>query len=157
MGFGHSGPGRCSYVDIDSVLLQDPFPFFHGDADVWVANDFVAPAAGHGCTGLLAVRSTPRATKLITAWAVAMAEKLQRNQLVFNAVLEAQRQADPSLDVRFLPQARFRRGKEFKLPADVLAKSVVAHEVVWVHANFLIGLVPKIVRLRSLGLWPAAI
>ena len=61
-----------------------------------------------------------------------MAEKLQRNQLVFNAVLEARRKADPALAVQFLPEARFRRGKEFKLPAEVLAKSTVAHEVVWV-------------------------
>jgi len=148
------------YVDIDSVLLRDPFPWFIGNqASIWAANDAadkVKAGPFHACTGFLAIKSTKDSLRLMTLWEEKMAEKLQRNQMVFNKVIKDE--GAIGKEVRFLPEPVFRRGKELNAVAsDLFINNTIASDVAWIHANYLIGLVPKVMHLRQWGAWPLTV
>ncbi|XP_045202341.2 uncharacterized protein LOC123555817 [Mercenaria mercenaria] len=74
------------YSDIDMVWMQNPFPYFTGDFDMWMELDNVNK--DNYCTGLMAIKSNKNNIRLIEGWEKSLQETLQIDQIAFNKVVK---------------------------------------------------------------------
>jgi len=149
------------YLDVDIVLLADPFTFLLPGYDLWTSMDH-ASLSIH-CTGIMAVRATSRMLDLLADWVRQMQPADGRataragtseiseigNQKAFNQVMHARENGD--IMVYQLSEAQFPPGNVFFSPEFAPQR----HQVVAVHNNFVVGHAAKKTRFISLGLWLA--
>jgi hypothetical protein len=152
------------YLDVDIVLLADPFPHLTPGYDIWTSMDYDVNRTrdhqywnekGFGtvhCTGVMGLLSTPRVIQFILDWEQHMEEgpPLSGNQKAFNAILNSPHNQD--LVVMDLPDWAFPPGCLYFAPTFGPRRS----KVVAVHNNWLVGHDSKKDRFWRHGLWLAA-
>jgi len=132
------------YIDIDTVLLKDPFPHLLPGYDVGTIMDhsFVH------CTGFMAFMPTRRAFDLLSEWKQLLLEAGQQsvNQEIFNELIRADDNVD--LGIYKLSMEKFPPGNVYFSP-DLDGQD----QVVLVHNNFIVGHDAKRRRFQDRGLW----
>ena len=127
------------YADIDSVWLQDPFPYFTGDFDMWIQLD-----GNTYCTGLLGIRRSNDSIKLTKMWEASLKQKLNNDQTAFNLVCKEAKIKIKSLDTNLFPS-----GDLYFNKFDTSKRNSVAI----VHNNYIIGHDKKLQRFKKHNLW----
>ena len=127
------------YCDVDSVWLQNPFPYVVGDFDIAAQFD-----EQDYCAGFLAIKTSNRTIKLIEDWIAYIHRHPGKNdQDAFNALNKTEVKID-GLDMNRFPSGNLFFGKMDKRNR---AKVVV------VHNNYIIGHNNKLKRFKDFNIW----
>jgi rhamnogalacturonan II specific xylosyltransferase len=128
------------YSDIDMVWLQNPFPYFTGDFDMWIELDSI----NNYCTGLMAIKSNRNCLRFIKTWQNSLLLKQEIDQTAFNRVVKIATINISILDNRIFPTGRQYFGT-FTDKQRALA--------VVVHNNWIVGKKAKLNRFKKYKLW----
>jgi rhamnogalacturonan II specific xylosyltransferase len=128
------------YSDIDMVWLQNPFPYFTGDFDMWIELDSI----NNYCTGLMAIKSNRNCLRLIKTWQNSLQHKQEIDQTAFNKVVR-----NATIDISILDNRIFPTGRQYfgKFTDKQRASAVV------VHNNWIVGKQAKLNRFQKYKLW----
>lgn len=153
------------YIDSDIVFLRDPLPFIRDDVDILFQSDGVPLRQAYGtnqCAGNMLIRHTEQSLNFIDR---VIKLQLDNPQTVDQKVLSAHLES-VTTDIRqyplarldILPPTRFPSGwyafkYEGKTRKHRREHEAVVRDAVAIHANFLVGRVPKIEALRKVGAW----
>ena len=141
---------RILFMDLDTIILQDPRPYFHGDYDFWgtdAQNDWSGPYN----TGMLVLRPTPAMIRCIEGWRsyLEKQETPKANQKTFNNVVRAMKD---QIRHHLLPPNQFPVGKVL-LGRSAVGPHSLGNDVVVFHNNWCERGCSKPERARQLGLW----
>ncbi|KAJ8038609.1 UDP-D-xylose:L-fucose alpha-1,3-D-xylosyltransferase 3 [Holothuria leucospilota] len=132
------------YLDADTVWLQDPFPYFDGNFDLYVQQEEKIPY----CSGMFFVKATEPSLRMVRYWKehVHEGEGLQ-DQVVYNEAIRM----TADLKLKGLPDLKFCGG-------EIYFKSITPWQErktkpVIVHATWQVGVPNKINKLKECGLW----
>jgi rhamnogalacturonan II specific xylosyltransferase len=146
------------YLDVDIVLLADPWPHLKPGYDIWTSMDHEATrsqALGtEHCTGIMALVAVPRVMRLIADWETRMCDESNENPGRFNSNQKAFHQAigfpqNSDLVVMMLPEPFLPPGSVYFTPEFMPNRS----NVVAVHNNFIVAHDTKKLRFLTHGLW----
>jgi len=135
------------YVDIDTVWLQNPLPYFEpNDKDILIQidNENWANVSPYYCTGLMAVVSNERTVQLMGQWENKLLKNPQLNQPIFNQIIHTSNVKHAGLPIPLFPGGHH----YFNDFTEKARQNVVA-----VHNNYIIGHDVKKERFQKHGLW----
>lgn len=149
--------GNVLYIDIDTVLREDPRPFFKGNYDFWGQKHRHLKSSGPDrgkptfCTGFLALRNTEPTMTLVRDWK----ERLELgegrlNQGEFNKAVYAC-DAKDKLRAKALPEVQFPTGNRYRNYSQEKRDRAVM-----MHNNYCRGGDCKQTRMEQYGLWDPA-
>ena len=139
------------YSDVDTVWLENPFPYFEGDEhDLFVQIDPIPPD-GWICTGFMFFKCNNQTIDLVFRWMEFVTRPTTKgsNQPAFNQIINDKRSQD--LNIKNLDIDKFVSGKHYfnnkwrRENPDV--KPVVLHN------NFIVGHDTKVARFKLLKMW----
>lgn len=143
------------YLDSDIVLLDDPFPYFRGNYDLFIQNEQARPNIVDLCTGFFYIRANPRTIELVRRWEKLLPNDPSGNQRVFNRLVRSMKKrtlkAKERLHIKILPTDKFLSGRTFRsfdLPWNQRDPKPIE-----IHANFLVGRESKVDMLKENNLW----
>lgn len=157
------------YNDVDMVWLQDPFPYFQGEHDVYFMDDMtpvkplnhshdLPPPNKKGrtyiCSCMIFLRPTSGAKLVMKKWIEEMQdqpwsrEKKANDQPAFNWALM---KTVGQVDLYLLPQSAFPTGGLYFKNKTWVKETKEKHVII--HNNYIIGFEKKIKRFRDYGLW----
>ena len=139
------------YMDLDTMILQDPRPYFQGDYDFWAA-DAQTINTGPYNTGMLALRPTPAILNCIRDWRndLENQEIPTANQPAFNRVV---REMNDTIRHQLLPKDLFPVGRVL-VDQPVIGPDSLGKDVVVFHNNWCVGnCTSKPERAQKVGLW----
>eukprot|EP00538_Stauroneis_constricta_P006759 CAMPEP_0119550362 /NCGR_PEP_ID=MMETSP1352-20130426/3888_1 /TAXON_ID=265584 /ORGANISM="Stauroneis constricta, Strain CCMP1120" /LENGTH=419 /DNA_ID=CAMNT_0007596183 /DNA_START=20 /DNA_END=1276 /DNA_ORIENTATION=+ len=141
------------FMDLDTVILKDPRPYFVGDdVDFWAA-DAMNNYTGPYNAGMLAMRATNASITCVRKWRTALeAQKVATsNQRTFNSMV---RKMGDSISHKQLKRNEFPIGKIFEgIGDDALNEHTLGADTVVFHNNYCENRCYKPDRLKKLGLW----
>ena len=132
------------YCDVDSVWLQNPFPYFSGDFDIWAQLD-----GSRICTGFLAIKTNNRTIDFTSEWVHYLAGQNNKNhdQHGFRVVYEKSDKL--KLQLKILDSDLFPAGNMYFNHFDDEKRT----KVVVVHNNYIRGYDEKLERFKKFHLW----
>lgn len=130
------------YLDSDTIWLQNPFPYFDEEADLFVQQEYGQPY----CSGMFFIRATNASIRMISYWK-ALDKHKYTNQYSYNKAIKE----TIGLRVKGLPTNKFVGGEiYFKNLTPWSERNPVP---VIVHATWRLGPESKIKQLQKCGLW----
>ncbi|KAJ8022125.1 UDP-D-xylose:L-fucose alpha-1,3-D-xylosyltransferase 3 [Holothuria leucospilota] len=130
------------YLDSDTIWLQNPFPYFDEEADLFVQQEKGIPY----CSGMFFIRATGPSIRMVTHWE-ALDKHKYNNQYSYNKAIKE----TTGLRVKGLPTQKFVGGEiYFK---NLIPWSERNPAPVIVHATWRLGPESKIKQLQKCGLW----
>ena len=149
-------------VDLDIVLLKDPFPYLIDPVDNqeydmliqydrdWQHSPKAARQAHRDtyCAGLFAAANNPKVVSFMKAWQTELLKAPTMNQRIFNQLLSENTQniSYSGLDTKLFMSGHF----YWDVYAD---QPEILREAVAVHGNFITGHDPKKQRFIDSGMW----
>jgi len=141
------------FMDLDTVILKDPRPYFVGDHNLWAAEE-MSDWSGPYNAGVLAMKSVDASTKCIRRWRTELEEKEEAstNQQSFNGAVKRLRH---ELKPYMLNQTQFPVGKILQnFGEDKVDEHTLSADTVILHNNHCEHKCPgKPERLKRMGLW----
>lgn len=161
LGQLHKGPNLI-LVDLDIVLLKDPFPYLidpidRGEYDMLIQIDLDYQHSGRKkkqmkldtyCAGLFAAANNPKILEFMKDWQNELSEKPELNQPIFNTMLydNPYELKYAGLDTELFMSGHF-YWEDYKDQPEIQAKAVA------VHGNFIKGHNEKKQRFKDSGMW----
>ena len=141
---------RLLFMDLDTVILKDPRPYFQGEFDFWGA-DSQCDWSGTYNAGMLAFRPSAATIQCIKDWRTDLENQTNpsTNRKPFNDVV---RKMDNKIRHKLLPKDKFPVGKVLEGKSNIGPNSLEKDVVVF-HNNYCEGDCFKPERFRKLGLW----
>lgn len=130
------------YLDSDTIWLQDPFPYFDEEADLFAQQEKGIPY----CSGMFFIRATDASIRMITYWE-ALDKHKYNNQYSYNKAIKE----TMGLRVTGLPTQKFVGGEIYFKNLIPWSKRNPAPVIV--HATWRLGPESKIKQLQKCGLW----
>eukprot|EP01065_Artemidia_motanka_P011152 TRINITY_DN15996_c0_g1_i3.p1 TRINITY_DN15996_c0_g1~~TRINITY_DN15996_c0_g1_i3.p1 ORF type:complete len:361 (+),score=103.33 TRINITY_DN15996_c0_g1_i3:65-1147(+) len=146
------------YTDVDTVWVQDPFPYLVDGYDMIAQMDTEVHwgMSPYYCTCFLALWPTEQSLRLLTEWDKRLSAKQEPgpNQYVFNQVVQSMK----SLKHKPLPTDRFPSGARYfnrrhETNPNVTFPYYNRNRAVVVHNNWVQGKAAKVKRFQQHKLW----
>mmetsp|Transcript_310 Transcript_310/g.686 ORF Transcript_310/g.686 Transcript_310/m.686 type:complete len:445 (-) Transcript_310:114-1448(-) len=140
------------FMDLDTVILKDPRPYFVGDYDFWAA-DAMNDWSGPYNAGMLAMKPTDISIDCVRRWRAFLEkqEKAKANQKTFNNIV---RRMNTTIAHKMLSRGEFPVGKVLlEIGYDSLNEHTLEAGTVVLHNNYCEKECSKSDRLKRLGLW----
>ena len=143
----HLQKGRnVLFIDVDALMLRNPFEYFTGDFDMWIQKDLSTRTPTY-CTGFIATKANLRTIEFMRKWIYIMSKYNRHNdQMFFNTVILKNKRLVKKLGLDF---ARFPDGAAY---FETFTPEERSHAVV-VHNNFQVGHDKKKERFKKFDLW----
>ncbi|KAJ8036096.1 UDP-D-xylose:L-fucose alpha-1,3-D-xylosyltransferase [Holothuria leucospilota] len=135
------------FSDVDTIWLDDPFPYLGGNYDVILQEDQPKPELVY-CAGFIYFRATEATKKFVEAWLKHLAK--YRNQKPDQKILNLELEKAQNLKTKVLNVELFPNGKNF---FDRSWRSRHRVRPVIIHNNWVETLREKYERFDSLNLW----
>ncbi|XP_071943566.1 uncharacterized protein [Antedon mediterranea] len=140
------------FCDVDTVWLQDPFPYFVGDYDIILQRDMFFKKHVAYCAGMVYFRSSNLVNNFVKDWTQqTLKENLKSNkndQTILNALL-LYKSYSSTLKRKVLNSDEFPNGQLFFNDSRIAYRN----EAVVVHNNWVIGHDIKVERFKKTELW----
>eukprot|EP00538_Stauroneis_constricta_P006543 CAMPEP_0119560188 /NCGR_PEP_ID=MMETSP1352-20130426/14186_1 /TAXON_ID=265584 /ORGANISM="Stauroneis constricta, Strain CCMP1120" /LENGTH=428 /DNA_ID=CAMNT_0007608113 /DNA_START=63 /DNA_END=1349 /DNA_ORIENTATION=+ len=143
---------KILFMDLDTVILKDPRPYFVGDYDFWAA-DAMNDWSGPYNAGMLAMKPTDISIDCVRRWRAFLEkqEKAKANQKTFNNIV---RRMNTTIAHKMLSRGEFPVGKVLlEIGYDSLNEHTLEAGTVVLHNNYCEKECSKSDRLKRLGLW----
>ena len=132
------------FCDVDSVWLQNPFPYFSGDFDIWAQFD--------GCQireGFMAIKSNNQTIDFISEWKYYLVVRHINGDAEDDIRVVSENPHEWELRLKTLASDRFPTGDEYLNDFDDEQRS----NVVVVHSNHIQDYEGKMEALKKFHLW----
>ncbi|XP_060597708.1 uncharacterized protein LOC132751545 [Ruditapes philippinarum] len=128
------------YSDIDMVWIQNPFPYFTGDFDMWLELD----SNNNYCTCFMAIKSNGNCLRLIKTWQNSLQLEQEIDQVAFKKVVKS-----VTINISILDNRTFPTGWQY---FDKYTEKQQESAIV-VHNNWIVGKTAKLERFKKYKLW----
>ena len=142
------------FSDVDTVWMEDPFPYFAGDFDMFIQEDQPQPKLVL-CAGFSYYRSNANMIQFMKDWIrrLEINKNKKPDQMVLNIMLREKRKLGKSANFKYkvLDQKKFLSGREYF--DDDWRRNNTDVKPVFLHNNWVIGHDIKVERFKNLGYW----
>ena len=143
------------FSDVDTVWIEDPFPYFQGDFDLFIQEDQPQPKLVL-CAGFAYYRSTANMIQFLKYWIrrLEINKNKKPDQMVLNIMLREKKKAGKTpgyFKYKVLDQKKFLSGRDYF--DEDWRRNNTDVKPAFLHNNWVVGHDIKVERFKKLGYW----